>query len=170
MKHDFMKSYIVKINEDQYIGFNITFTSKNEPMIYRNTSIKSFEKVKEYLSLDKDSLDLETKNIPKFVKDWANVIASIQRGTDQDTSTFPVDYSNYTEKQKIVIEFCIQNIPVNEIWPYSKVAELSGLPKAQRFVGSTMKKSRHPFLLPVQRIKSLKYLKKSQKVSRKMPL
>ena len=167
------KCYIVKINEKQFIGFIITYLTDNESRqdckVYLNTSLKSLKDVKEKLTEFIHPLAVEKAN-PDFIVLWAEKIASNQNGIDQDTSMIPIDYSDYTEKQVQVIKFCHENIPVGEIYPYSKVAELAGLPKAQRFVGSTMRKSRVPFILPVQRVKSLKYLKKQHAVSRKMPL
>ena len=58
-------------------------------------------------------------------------------------------------------------IPVNELWPYSKVALESELPKAQRFVGTTMKVLRQPYIVPVHRVKSISYIRKKERAGKK---
>jgi len=40
------------------------------------------------------------------------------------------------------------------------VAELAGLPAAYRFVGSTMRKCRQPWLIPCQRIRNSNFVKR----------
>ena len=166
-----MKAFIYKTSENQYLGFIINFSETNEPLLYLNTIPHSFDDTITILKKYVNENEIEDKNIPEYIIDWAGKVVSIRQGMDQDTSKIPLDYSDYTPKQKMIVKFCIENIPVNEIYPYSKVAELAGLPKAQRFVGTTMKTLRQPYIVPVHRVKSIKAIKKrSSKVRRKMPL
>ena len=157
-----MKAYVYKANSDQFIGFIISKEdNKKISRLFLNTTIKTLEEVLAILNENLDINEIETTNIPKYILEWANKIISIRKGFDQDTSMIPLDYTGYTDKQKLVTKFCIKNIPVNEIFSYSKIAKLVGLPNAQRFVGTTMKKVRQPYIVPVHRVKSIKSIKKS---------
>ena len=166
-----MIGYIVPVQQELYVG---VITTSNEPKtskIYLNTSPKSLQEVENQFKELKNVV-IE-KEIPKHIQEIANKISLIKQGIDQDTSNILLDYSNYTEKQIQVIKTAME-IPVNEIWPYSKVAEKAELPRAQRFVGTTMRVLRQPYIVPVQRVKSISFLKKKQRKSKrnfnKMPL
>ena len=82
------------------------------------------------------------------------------KGIDQDTSMIPLDLSDYTPKQRRVIETAHLKIPVGEFYSYGQVAEMADLIGAFRFVGTTMKKSRTPWIIPCQRVKSSSWIKK----------
>ena len=155
-----MRAYIVPVNASSYVGIIISSDQKNNSLLYLNTSPKSLSEI-ELNFEDIKNINIES-NIPSYIEDIANKISLIKQGFDQDTSNIALDYSGYTQKQTQVIKTAMK-IPVNEIWPYSKVAEEAGLPKAQRFVGTTMRVLRQPYVVPVQRVKSLSYLRKKER-------
>ena len=165
--------YIVPVQSDLFVLIIVKSISASQYNIYLNTSPYSLTDVtKELESLQNLSISIK-KDIPTDISDIASKIYLIKQGFDQDTSKISLDYSDYTEKQIQVIKTTM-TIPVDEIWPYSKVAEKAGLPKAQRFVGTTMRTLRQPYIVPVQRVKSISYLKKktasSKRKFNKMPL
>lgn len=166
-----MIGYIVPVSSTLFVGIVINKTDKNMISIYSNTSPRPNNEVLNGLN-SIDDLTLE-KNVPKEIQDLATKISLIKQGFDQDLSHITLDYSGYTEKQIQVIKTAM-NIPVNEIWPYSRVAEAAGLPKAQRFVGTTMRVLRQPYIVPVHRVKSLSYIRKKERTGRrnfnKMPI
>ena len=164
-----MIGYIIEVEHDLFVC--ILINQYTNPIVYANSSIITFAETNDFFNNFSNPIEIVTENIPETIKEWANKIFMIKKGFDQDTSNIPLDFSDYTVKQIQVIKTALQ-IPVNEIWPYSKVAELANLPKAQRFVGSTMKLLRQPYIVPVQRVKSLSFLRtKNKKINkRKMPL
>lgn len=162
-----MICYFVPVQNELFVGIVVSSTNT----IYLNTSPKNHSEIEQEIT-NIPNITIE-KNIPPAIQVLADKISSITQGFDQDTSDTPLDFSDYTEKQVQVIKTAMK-IPVNELWPYSKVAEVAGLPKAQRFVGTTMRVLRQPFIVPVHRVKSISYIrKKSSKSKRrfnKMPL
>ena len=155
-----MICYFIPVQKNLFVGIVISSTNA----IYLNTSPKSYSDIEQEIASIPDSM-IE-KNIPQSIRMLADKISSITQGFDQDTSDTLLDLSNYTEKQVLVIKTAMK-IPVNEIWPYSKVAELAGLPKAQRFVGTTMKVLRQPYIVPVHRVKSMAYIRKKSGQSKR---
>ncbi len=166
-----MIGYIVSVSNDLYVAIIVSFNESNNPVIYQNTHPQKLNeleaKIKEWGNISFND------QIPKVIKEIATKIALITQGFDQDTSTIALDYANYTEKQIQVIKTAM-TIPVNQVWPYSRVAEEAGLPKAQRFVGTTMRVLRQPYIVPVHRVKSISYIRKKERKSKrnynKMPL
>ncbi len=162
-----MLGYYVPLQNNLFVGIIVTF----EQTIYLNTSPKFRSEVEKDFSIIPNITF--TTTIPENIQALADKIYLITQGIDQDTSQVQLDYSDYTEKQVIVIKTAM-NIPVNEIWPYSKVAEGAGLPKAQRFVGTTMRILRQPYIVPVHRVKSISYIRKKKSKSKrrfdKMPI
>ena len=166
-----MIGFIVPVQQELFVGIIVTCNDPINFKVYLNTSPKSFHEV-EIQFQEQKNVNME-KEIPKYIQEIANKLSLIKQGMDQDTSNIILDYSEYTEKQVQVIKTAMK-IPVNEIWPYSKVAEEAGLPRAQRFVGTTMRVLRQPYIVPVQRVKSISFLKKKQRKAKrnfkKMPL
>ena len=166
-----MIGYIVPVGTDLYVAIVISSQESDKPIVYRNTHPQKREEIESQAKEWENTIFND--QIPKEIEEIATKIALITQGFDQDTSNIILDYADYTEKQKQVIQTAMK-IPVNEIWPYSRVAEEAGLPKAQRFVGTTMRVSRHPYIVPVQRVKSISYIRKKDRKSKrnynKMPL
>lgn len=166
-----MRGYIVPVANNLHVAIIISSQETNRPTIYRNTHPELLEEI-EKQAKNWENVVFE-KSIPKVIEELAQKIALITQGFDQDTSQIALDYTDYTEKQIQVIQTAMK-IPVNEIWPYSKVAEEVGLPKAQRFVGTTMRVLRQPYIVPVHRVKSISYIRKKERKSKrnynKMPL
>lgn len=167
-----MQGFIIEHEEKTYLGFLVSLTPNKEPLLYLNTSpSKPWVDVLEILKAYIDENLIECKNFPSYIRDWAQIISNIKKGLDRDTSNIRLDYADYTPKQKIVIEVCIRQLKVNQFYSYSDVASMAGLPNAQRFVGTTMKKVRQPYIVPVHRVKSKKFIKgKTKTILRKMPL
>lgn len=162
-----MICYFVPVQNKLYVGIIVNDTNA----IYFNTSPKGYNDIDQEIT-NITNITVE-RNIPQAIQSLADKISAITQGFDQDTSDIPLDFSDYTEKQIQVIKTAMK-IPVNEIWPYSKVAEMAGLPKAQRFVGTTMRVLRQPYIVPVHRVKSISYIRKktgqSKRKFNKMPL
>lgn len=155
-----MIGYIVEISHSSYIGFLVQENSDSKVKIFLNTSPKPLDEItEEFQSFENVQI---TKEIPEPIQEIAKKIALIKQGFDQDLSYVSLDLTGYSEKQVQVIKTAM-TIPVNEIWPYSKVAEIAGLPRAQRFVGTTMRVLRQPYIVPVQRVKSLSYIRKKER-------
>lgn len=166
-----MIGYFVPVSHDLFVAIVTTLSKSNELAIYLNTHPQKLVELKKEAENWQDVIF--EKDIPKQIYQLAQKIDLIYQGFDQDTASVLLDYANYTVKQIQVIKTAMK-IPVNEIWPYSKVAEEAGLPKAQRFVGTTMRVLRQPYIVPVQRVKSISYLRKKERKGRrnfnKMPL
>lgn len=152
--------YIVPFSENEHIGFIITYDGEKKPLVYLNTDINSIDIVKNFFKENYPNYEIEKEN-PDYIHLWAEKIRQIRiNGNDQDTSMIPLDLSGYTPKQKKVIEIAHQKIPVGEYYSYGQVAEMADLIGAHRFVGTTMKKSRQPWIIPCQRVKSTSWIKK----------
>ena len=159
-----MEAYIVAVEHDKFVGIVVNKGHAGNFLIYLNTSARPLLEVKKEIS---DINDVQIKKqIPEEISKIAQKVSLICQGLDQDTSEVTLDYSGYTEKQIQVIKTAMK-IPVNELWPYSKVALESGLPKAQRFVGTTMRVLRQPYIVPVHRVKSISYIRKKQRTNKK---
>jgi O-6-methylguanine DNA methyltransferase len=63
----------------------------------------------------------------------------------------PLNLSSYTSKQLKVYNK-LQTIEFGEIISYKKLAELSGLKNASRFVGTTMRINKFPIIIPCHRV------------------
>jgi O6-methylguanine-DNA--protein-cysteine methyltransferase len=159
-----MNGYIVQVADKLFVGIVSIEQNKNEGnfKLYLNTTVKNKSEIERELQNINDIVFQSLT--PEYIIDCANKIFLIKQGFDQDTSKIVLDYTGYTEKQIQVIKTAM-TIPVNEIWPYSKVAEQAGLPQAQRFVGTTMRILRQPYIVPVHRVKSKKFFKKPKKNS-----
>ena len=163
--------YKVPVQNNLFVLIIVSNQNDSGFDIYLNSWPQNLEEItKELDSLQDHPISFED-NIPPKIREIASKIELIKQGFDQDMSQISLDYSEYTEKQVQVIKTAMTN-PVNEIWPYSKDAELAGLPKPQRFVGTTMKILRQPYICPVHRVKSIGYLKKKTGKRRfnKMPI
>ena len=88
-------------------------------------------------------------------------------GFYKDTADIPLDLTGYTPKQVKVIETAQHMVPVNEFYTYGQIATLANLPSAHRFVGSTMKMCRQPWIIPCHRIKNSQFVKRLQSNPRK---
>lgn len=152
--------HVVSISENEFIGFILTYDKEKKPMVYLNTDINSRDIVEKYFEENFPNKEIETK-IPEYLYSWAEKIKQIRKyGLDQDTSMIPLDLSDYTPKQRRVIETAHLKIPEGEYYSYGQVAEMADLIGAHRFVGTTMKKSRTPWVIPCQRVKSASWIKK----------
>ncbi|MHA2296647.1 MAG: MGMT family protein [Candidatus Hodarchaeales archaeon] len=171
-----LSAYIVPMANDQFIGFIITKRDK-KLAVYANTSPSSKDQVIKKIEHYIPSIQVEDSIIPKELDDWGQRISLIWNGTDQDTSDIPLDLQGYTPKQKRVIETACKYIPVNEYYSYGQVAEKAGLPGAYRFVGTTMRVCRQPWIIPCQRVKNSQFIKRMKrkkmgksKFEKKIPL
>jgi O6-methylguanine-DNA--protein-cysteine methyltransferase len=153
------KAYLVKTNgDDRWIGFIIT-NEAEKMAVYANTGLSSREKVVQWLIKSVPGITAKDEGVPAEIIEWAGKIALIRAGIDQDTGSIPLDLRDYTPKQRTVIETACRHIPVNEYSSYGRIAELAGLPGAARFVGSTMRTCRQPWIIPCQRVKNSRFIK-----------
>lgn len=161
--------YLISVGSSKFIGLVITETTKKNLGVYANTDILSkgevIERLKKYVSEEK----IIDSNISEEIKEWAKKIYDIREGVDRDTSNIPLDLSGYTPKQKIVIETVCKVTSVNEYKTYGDIAERADLIGAARFVGTTMKTCRQPWIIPCQRVVSSSYLKRLKRKSNKFP-
>ncbi|MFW9992123.1 MAG: MGMT family protein [Candidatus Odinarchaeota archaeon] len=155
-------AYTVPTDDDMCVGFIITKIN-DKLAVYANTSTLSEEKAVKQLQEYMSGIQVQNTGVPEELVDWARKISLILNGIDQDTSNIPLDLQGYTTKQKAVIKAACQLIPVNEYFSYGRVAELAGLPAAHRFVGTTMRICRQPWIIPCQRIKNSQFIRKLKK-------
>ena len=156
------KAYIISVSKTEYIGFIVNHTSDDGIKLYYNTSSGDFNTINDKLGLIKD-LPIIDQNPPLILKEWAQKIYKITQGNDQDTSTIPLDLEGYTQKQAKVISTAQKKVPINTYMSYGELAELTGLKNAYRFVGTTMKICRQPYIVPCHRIKSSAWIKRNKK-------
>lgn len=153
------KVYIVPTSNGLQIAIIIT----DKDQVYANSDLLTEEKINLWFKTYYPEIDMRevvsSSQIPDKIISWAEKISLIRSGIDQDTSSIPLDLSGYTPKEKMVIEAACRHVPVDEYYTYGRVAELAGLPAAHRFVGSTMRKCRQPWIIPCQRIKNSKFVK-----------
>ncbi|MHA1449419.1 MAG: MGMT family protein [Candidatus Hodarchaeales archaeon] len=152
------RAFIVQLNSGLYIAILVTIKEGIE-RVYANSDLLSDEKIKLWMK-DYPAVEEIRAPIPDKINKWAKKISLIRSGIDQDTSDIPLDLSDYTPKEKLVIQAACRHVPVNEYYTYGQVAELAGLPAAYRFVGSTMRKCRQPWLIPCQRIRNSNFVKR----------
>ena len=62
-----------------------------------------------------------------------------------------MDLSRFTPSQQAVYR-TVAKIPYGETASYGQVARLAGLPRAARFVGTTMANNRYPVFIPCHRV------------------
>jgi len=62
-----------------------------------------------------------------------------------------MDLSRFTSSQQAVYR-AVAGIPYGETASYGQVARMAGLPRAARFVGTTMAKNPYPVLIPCHRV------------------
>ena len=137
--------------------------------VYANTDILSKEEVIERLKGYVPEDNIIENNIPSRIKEWALKIKDIREGIDRDTANIPLDLSDYTPKQKQVIEIVCKKTIVDEYRTYGDIAEQADLIGAYRFVGTTMKTCRQPWIIPCQRVVSSTYLKRLKRKSVQFP-
>jgi O6-methylguanine-DNA--protein-cysteine methyltransferase len=159
--------YCVPVDNNQFIGFVLTQKVKSIHKVYYN-SVKPSSKEEIIKDLREKFPDISVveEEIPEFLNDWASRIISILSENDQHTADIPLDLSNYTEKQQMVIKTAHESIPVNEVYSYGKVATMAGLHGAFRFVGTTMKNARQPWIIPCHRVKSAAWIKKQKRLAK----
>lgn len=161
----FYKAYLVKVASDHWFGYIINHSQPNHPTVYLSTFSRNYNDLKASILEKTASIpDLKLESIiPDFLLSWTKNLEQIIDGKDCDTSRIPLDLTGYTEKQAKVIHVVHQQVPVNEYYSYSEIAELAGFPNAQRFVGSTMRKCRQYPIIPCHRIKNSQFIKKYRK-------
>lgn len=162
--------YLVE-NGQLFCGLIITYDEAMKPMVYLNTVPKTQEEVMMTLAKYVTIESVQFKNVPIEVQKWAKQVIDVFRGNDQDTSAIPIDLSGYTPKQRVVVEVSHQQLEPGKYYSYGEVAALAGIPNAHRFVGTTMKTLRQPYIVPVQRVKRSDWIKKRlrQKKPKKRP-
>ena len=141
------------------MGYILNLSIPERPAVFLNTSFKPFNEVRVSL-LENTRISNIEEDSPTFLNDWTKILELVLMGEDQDTSHIPLDLSGYTSKQAKVIDTVHKKIPVNEFVSYSEVAEMSGFPNAQRFVGSTMKICRQYPIIPCKRVKNSQWLQR----------
>ena len=164
---------IVPVPNEGHVGFILSLLNSNYA-VYWNSRCSNYDAIQSRLQSEFPDVKIKQfdKNDSPDFSLWAKKIALINKGIDQDTSMITLDLSGYTPKQKQVIEVSHQQLAVNEFVSYGQVAELAGLPNAHRFVGTTMRLCRQPWIIPCQRIKNSQFIKKlsRKKIIRSMPI
>jgi len=82
------------------------------------------------------------------------IAATLVRYFDGEPIDIPwpvMDLSRFTPSQQVVYR-TVANIPYGETASYGQVARLAGLPRAARFVGTTMAKNAYPVFIPCHRV------------------
>ena len=82
------------------------------------------------------------------------IAATLVRYFDGEPIDIPwpvMDLSRFTSSQQAVY-LTVANIPYGETASYGQVARLAGLPRAARFVGTTMAKNAYPVFIPCHRV------------------
>ena len=87
-----MKAFIYKTSENQYLGFIINFSETNEPLLYLNTIPHSFDDTITILKKYVNENEIEDKNIPEYIIDWAGKVVSIRQGMDQRERRRPSEF------------------------------------------------------------------------------
>lgn len=64
----------------------------------------------------------------------------------------PLNYDSYTENQIKIYNQLLKQVKFGKKISYGELAKLSGLPKAARFVGTTMKNNNFPIIVPCHRV------------------
>lgn len=164
MSHHDLKRYIfiIPVRNDKYVGFILTKNDKNEWLVYLNEISNSIDSLVTNFQNFYPQLIINFDNFPPKAVDWAKKIVSILDGIDQDTADIPLDLSDYTPKQAKVIEVAQKMVPVNKFYTYGQVAALANMPSAHRFVGTTMRVCRQPWIIPCHRIKNSQFIKRLQ--------
>jgi len=81
----------------------------------------------------------------------ARALIGYFNGKGIDTPWQWMDLSRFTSSQKAVYR-AVAGIPYGETASYGQVARLAGLPRAARFVGTTMANNPYPVLIPCHRV------------------
>ena len=89
-------------------------------------------------------------NHPEAMKVGA-VLVRYFNGEQIDIPWPVMDLSRFTPSQQAVYRI-VAKIPYGETASYGQVARLAGLPRAARFVGTTMANNPYPVLIPCHRV------------------
>ncbi|WP_372371443.1 methylated-DNA--[protein]-cysteine S-methyltransferase [Candidatus Uabimicrobium sp. HlEnr_7] len=112
----------------------------------------SWEKDKiQLISLPERGMRNSKSKPPKWVKESAQQIQKHLQGKYCDFENIPLDFSSFTEFQKLVYDGC-QNIAVGSTMSYGELAEIIGRPRAARAVGTALGKNLFPIVIPCHRV------------------
>ena len=89
-------------------------------------------------------------NHPKALE-IGSILVRYFKGEKIDIPWPVMDLSRFTFAQQAVYH-TVANIPYGQTASYGQVARLAGLPRAARFVGTTMAKNPYPVLIPCHRV------------------
>ena len=81
----------------------------------------------------------------------ADALVRYFNGEQIDSPWTVMDLSRYTTAQQAVYR-TVANIPYGQTASYGKVAFMSGMPRAARFVGTTMAHNPYPVFIPCHRV------------------
>jgi len=81
----------------------------------------------------------------------ANMLVRYFDGEQVDTPWPVMDLSRFTASQQAVYR-AVATIPYGATASYKQVARMAGLPRAARFVGTTMAKNPYPVFIPCHRV------------------
>ena len=92
--------------------------------------------------------------IDKHHPEAAAIAATLVRYFNGDRVDIPwpvMDISRFTPSQQAVYR-TVADIPYGQTASYGQVARMAGLPRAARFVGTTMANNPYPVLIPCHRV------------------
>ena len=112
------------------------------------TSLPQFSEKKAIASVG--AADLERSNRSEFIQ-ILNLVYSIMDGEPVSLDGIKFDFSDLTENKIRVLE-SVLDIPKGETRSYGQIANISGLPKAARFVGTVMATNRFAPIIPCHRV------------------
>ena len=151
--------FLVPLRPDgEWVGIALTETNE----AHYNTCPGSKETVLETIKSDFGEILVHQESIPDFLKEWGQKIKINASGEDTNTSEIPLDFSGYSDKQVKVIKAVHLRTSVNSYSSYSEIADIAGLPNAQRFVGTTMRICRQPYIIPCHRVKNASFIRRTQ--------
>lgn len=93
---------------------------------------------------------LKRDDSPKY-KSILMKVFNVMDGKEIALEQIQFDFSNLTERTMQVLK-ATMTIPIGETRSYGQVAELAGMPRAARFVGSVMATNRFAPIIPCHRV------------------
>ena len=103
------------------------------------------------LDADGDWTTSRADELPKWVANLAERLASYSSGGDEQFDDVPLDLSHLTDFQRKVVAKC-RRISRGKTRSYGELAVGVGSPGAARAVGSVMANNRFPIIIPCHRV------------------
>ena len=99
----------------------------------------------------KNARHVHPSSVNVLEKRFANRLVRYFKGERIQTPWPVMDLSPFTAAQQTVYRN-VTTIPYGQTASYGQIARMAGLPRAARFVGTTMANNRYPVLIPCHRV------------------